>query len=66
MSISRREFLQTSALALGVTTLPSWVYSADISGRPIIVKNKEAIADAALKVAKDLAVLSTTSFMAIH
>ena len=53
MSISRREFLQTSALALGVTTLPSWVYSADISGRPIIVKNKEAIADAALKVAKD-------------
>ena len=54
MSISRREFLKTSAAALGVTTLPSWVYSADISGAPLPAADKNAMAEAALKLAKSL------------
>ncbi|NNE65810.1 MAG: TldD/PmbA family protein [Pyrinomonadaceae bacterium] len=54
MSFSRRDFLKTTGLALGATVLPSWVYSADISGAPLPVPDKHALADTALKLAKQL------------
>ncbi len=54
MTFSRRDFIKATALALGATTLPTWVYSADLSGRPLPDVDKNAIADAALKLAKKL------------
>jgi TldD protein len=54
MAISRREFVKTSALALGVTTLPSWVRGADLSGAPMPKVDNNALADTALNLAKKL------------
>lgn len=54
MSFSRREFIKSACLALGVTALPSWVYSADAGYLPTPEVNKDALADAALSTAKKL------------
>lgn len=54
MSFSRREFIKSAGLALGVTALPSWVYSADAGYLPPPDINKDALADAALATAKKL------------
>ena len=54
MSISRRDFLKFSGLALGATVLPSWAYSADLTNAPLPDINKNNLADAALARAKRL------------
>ena len=54
MSFSRRDFLKTASLALGTLCLPSWVYSADLSGAPLPEVDKNKLADAALSRAKKL------------
>ncbi len=54
MTISRRAFLKTTALALGATAVPSWAHSADLSGLPFPVFDKNALADTALSIAKKL------------
>src|SRR5687768_15123562 len=54
MSISRRDFLKFSGLALGATVLPNWVYSADLTNAPLPDINKNNLADAALATAKKL------------
>lgn len=54
MEFSRREFIKTAGIALGVTTLPSWIYGA----RPLSLGgfdvNKDSLADVALSTAKQL------------
>ena len=54
MNISRRDFVKTTALALGAAAVPSWVYGADLSGAPFPVFDKNALADTALSLAKKL------------
>ena len=54
MSISRRDFLKTTAIAFGATALPSWAYSADLSGAPFPNIDKNGLADIALAMAKKL------------
>ena len=54
MTISRREFLKTTSIALGAAALPTWVYSADLSGVPLPDVDKNGMADTALKLAKNL------------
>lgn len=54
MTISRRDFLKTTSIALGVTVIPSWAYSADLMSNPLPFFDKENLADAALKLAKKL------------
>jgi len=52
MTISRRDFLKTTSLALGAVAIPSWAYSADLTSNPFPVFDKDALADAALSIAK--------------
>ncbi|MCW5960122.1 MAG: twin-arginine translocation signal domain-containing protein [Pyrinomonadaceae bacterium] len=54
MTISRRDFLKTTAIALGAAAVPTWAYSADISGKTLPDFDKNSLADAALKLAKKL------------
>lgn len=54
MTISRRDFLKTTAIALGAAALPTWAYSADLSGKPLPDFDKNSLADAALRLAKKL------------
>ncbi len=54
MTISRRDFMKTTALAVGATAVPSWAYGADLSGLPFPVFDKNALADTALSIAKKL------------
>jgi len=54
MTISRRDFLRATSLALGALTLPSWVYSADLSNAPLPEVDRNKLADAALAEAKRL------------
>ncbi len=54
MTISRRDFLKTTSIALGVAAIPSWAYSADLTSQPLPFFDKENLADAALKLAKKL------------
>jgi len=54
MTISRRDFLKTASFALGTLCLPSWVYSADLTGAPVPEVDKNKLADAALATAKKL------------
>lgn len=54
MTISRRDFLKAASVALGTAALPSWVYTADLSTAPLPEVNKDALADAALSLAKRL------------
>ena len=54
MSISRRDFLKATGLALGTLALPSWVYSADLTSVPLPDVNKNNLADIALSTAKKL------------
>jgi TldD protein len=52
MTISRREFLKTTGIALGFAAIPSWAYTADLTGRPVPVFDKDKLADAALSIAR--------------
>ncbi|MGI8670194.1 MAG: TldD/PmbA family protein [Aridibacter sp.] len=54
MTISRRDFLKTTSLALGAITIPSWVYSADLTSKPLPEFDKNKLADAALSLADKL------------
>lgn len=54
MTFSRREFLKTTAIALGVAAVPSWAYSADITSETLPVFNNDKLADAALSTAKKM------------
>ena len=54
MTISRREFLKTTGIALGVTAIPSWAYSAELGTVPFPVFDKNSLADDALSLAKNL------------
>ena len=52
MTISRRDFLKATGLALGTLALPTWVYSADLIPKPFPDLDKDKLADAALTIAK--------------
>jgi len=52
MNFSRRDFIKTGGLALGVAALPSWAYAAQTAAYLEI--NKDALADAALALARKL------------
>lgn len=54
MTISRRDFLKATSIALGTMALPSWVYAADLTSRPMPDVDKNKLADAALSLAKKL------------
>ena len=54
MTFSRRDFIKTAGIALGVATLPSWVYDAQAATASFIDVNKSSLADAALATAKKL------------
>jgi len=54
MSFSRRDFIKTAAIALGATSLPSWVYDAHATTGACLDVNKNNLADAALATAKKL------------
>ncbi|HEY0458490.1 MAG TPA: TldD/PmbA family protein [Pyrinomonadaceae bacterium] len=54
MTISRRDFLRATSLALGTLALPSWVYSANLTDTPLPEIDKNNLADAALTLAKKL------------
>ena len=53
MTFSRRDFIKTASIALGATTLPSWIYGAS-PGTTFVDVNKDSLADAALATAKKL------------
>lgn len=52
MSVSRRDFIKTAGLTLGVAAMPSWAYEAATAA--YLDVNKDALADAALSAAKKL------------
>ncbi|HSK73868.1 MAG TPA: metallopeptidase TldD-related protein [Pyrinomonadaceae bacterium] len=54
MTFSRRDFIKTAGLALGVAALPSWVYEAEAENFLAIEVNKNKLADVALSTAKKL------------
>ncbi|MEJ7623100.1 MAG: TldD/PmbA family protein [Pyrinomonadaceae bacterium] len=54
MEFSRRDFLRSTSIAMGVAVLPSWVYDAQAATALFVEVNKDAIADAALATAKRL------------
>ena len=54
MTISRRDFIKTTSLALGAATLPSWAYSADLTGMPFVDIDREKLADLSISLAKKL------------
>ena len=54
MTISRRDFLKTTGIALGAMAIPSWAYSADLTSKPLPDFDKNKLADAALSLAKKL------------
>lgn len=54
MAISRREFLKTTGMALGVAVLPTWAYTADLSDRPLPRLDNNKLADAALSTAEKM------------
>src|SRR6187551_705532 len=54
MEFSRREFIKSAGVVLGVTAVPSWIYGAyPLTVAPADV-NKDSLADAALATAKKL------------
>ena len=54
MTISRRDFLKATSIALGTLALPSWIYSANLTSVPMPEVDKNNLADAALALAKKL------------
>ena len=52
MSFSRRDFIKTAGLSLGVAALPAWAYEAQTFA--YLGLNKDALTDAALATAKKL------------
>ncbi len=52
MSVSRRDFIKTAGLSLGVAAIPAWAYDAQTAA--YLGLNKDALADAALATAKKL------------
>ncbi len=54
MTISRRDFLKTTGIALGAMAIPSWAYSADLTSNALPDFDKNKLADAALSLAKKL------------
>ncbi len=52
MTISRRDFLKTTGIVLGVAAIPSWAYSADLSSKALPVFDNDKLADAALSIAQ--------------
>lgn len=54
MTISRRDFLKATGLALGTMALPTWVYSANFNSALPAEVDKDKLADAALAQAKKL------------
>src|SRR5687768_13621537 len=54
MTLSRRDILKATSLALGTLALPSWVYSADLTSAPMPEVDKNKLADAALALTKKL------------
>ncbi|CAN5256947.1 TldD/PmbA family protein [soil metagenome] len=54
MTISRRDFLRVTGIALGAAAIPSWAYSADLTSNPLPDFDKNKLADAALTLAKKL------------
>lgn len=54
MSVSRRDFIKATSLALGTAALPGWAYSATPGDFRDVVDNRDEIADAVLAEAKKL------------
>src|SRR5215203_6210401 len=54
MSFSRRDFIKAAGIAFGTAALPSWVYGATPATEAFLQVNKDALADAALSIAKRL------------
>ncbi len=52
MTISRRDFVKTTGMALGVAAVPTWVYSANLRPNSLPVFDKDTLADVALTIAK--------------
>ncbi|HEY0006003.1 MAG TPA: TldD/PmbA family protein [Pyrinomonadaceae bacterium] len=51
---TRRDFLKTASLALGVSSLPSWVFDLETLSSSVFEVNKARLADIALSTAKRL------------
>ncbi len=54
MEFSRRDFIKTSAIAVGAAALPVWALDAQAAAAVWMDTNKDALADAALATAKKL------------
>lgn len=54
MTISRREFLKTTGIALGIAAIPSWAYSADLNSETLPVFDNANLGEAAMSLAKKL------------
>ena len=54
MEFSRRDFIKTSAVAVGAAALPVWALNAEAANAFWAEVNKDALADAALATAKKL------------
>ncbi|MCB1024360.1 MAG: twin-arginine translocation signal domain-containing protein, partial [Acidobacteria bacterium] len=54
MAISRRDFLKTTGMALGVAAIPTWAYSADLTSAALPDFDKNKLADASISLAKKL------------
>lgn len=54
MDFSRRDFIKTSAIAVGAAALPVWALDAQATAAIWMDTNKDALADAALATAKKL------------
>lgn len=54
MTISRRDFIRSTGLALGTIAVPRWVYSARIGEFREFSVDKDSLADTALREAKKL------------
>ena len=54
MTTSRRDFLKTTAVAMGAAAIPSWAYSADPTSTKFPTFDKNSLADDSLQLAKKL------------
>ncbi len=54
MKFTRREFLKSSAMVLGATALPTWIYGARLTDAPLPVFDQDDLADVALALARKL------------
>jgi len=52
MTISRRDFIRNTALAMGTTVVPAWLHTATLGGEARILGDKDSLADIALSEAR--------------